>query len=120
MTKKTIENELIEGLQEVVAHKRGSKKLHGQTRELSHPAPDSIILLAPESKRHCSTVFSLTSHLTKTSPPPSLFSTKSNGMGPGANELFCRWEQDKRNNMSRKYNFRSIIFSFSLFYFRFF
>lgn len=39
MAKKTIENELIEGLSEVLDHKRGRKKLRGSTRELPGPAP---------------------------------------------------------------------------------
>ena len=40
MAKSKIENELIEGLQEILAHKRGGRKLKGSTRELTHPAPD--------------------------------------------------------------------------------
>jgi DNA-binding transcriptional regulator YiaG len=37
--KPTVEQELIEGLQEVLAHKRGAKKLTGVHRKLSPPAP---------------------------------------------------------------------------------
>lgn len=39
-TKKTIEQELIEGLGEVLSHKRGKKILKGHTRELPPPAPE--------------------------------------------------------------------------------
>ena len=39
MAKKTVEKELIEGLEEVLAHKRGTKKLRGRVRELPEPAP---------------------------------------------------------------------------------
>ena len=39
MAKKTVESELIEGLQEVFDHKRGKKKLSGRIRELPAPAP---------------------------------------------------------------------------------
>lgn len=40
MSKNKIEGELIEGLQQVLSHKRGNKKLHGRTRELPPPAPE--------------------------------------------------------------------------------
>jgi putative transcriptional regulator len=39
-SKKTIEQELIDGLNEVLLHKRGKKKLKGHTRELTPPAPE--------------------------------------------------------------------------------
>ncbi len=40
MAKKTgVEQELIAGLQEVLDHKRGTKKLSGRRRELPAPAP---------------------------------------------------------------------------------
>jgi DNA-binding transcriptional regulator YiaG len=39
MAKNHIEKELIEGLQEVLSHKRGERKLHGRIRELPEPAP---------------------------------------------------------------------------------
>jgi DNA-binding transcriptional regulator YiaG len=38
--RKTIERELIEGLTEVLSHKRGKKSLRGRTRELPGPAPE--------------------------------------------------------------------------------
>jgi len=38
--KKSVEQELIEGLGEVLAHKRGKKILKGRTRELPGPAPE--------------------------------------------------------------------------------
>jgi putative transcriptional regulator len=41
MAKRTaIEHELVAGLQEVLDHKRGKKRLSGQRRELSAPAPE--------------------------------------------------------------------------------
>ncbi len=40
MAKKTVEQELIEGLHEVLSHKRGKKKLKGTVRELPAPAPN--------------------------------------------------------------------------------
>jgi DNA-binding transcriptional regulator YiaG len=40
MARKTgIEGELIDGLKEVLAHKRGEKRLAGRRRELPSPAP---------------------------------------------------------------------------------
>ncbi len=40
-SKKSIEHELIEGLNEVLAHKQGLKALRGRrTRELPRPAPE--------------------------------------------------------------------------------
>lgn len=40
MSKKTVEEELVDGLQEILAHKRGKKKLRGHIRELPGPAPE--------------------------------------------------------------------------------
>jgi DNA-binding transcriptional regulator YiaG len=37
---KRVEQELIEGLKEVLDHKRGKKRLAGRRRELSPPAPE--------------------------------------------------------------------------------
>ena len=37
--KATIEQELIDGLQEVLEHRRGGKKLQGKVRELPAPPP---------------------------------------------------------------------------------
>lgn len=38
--KSSIEQELIGGLNEVLSHKRGKKKLTGRARELPEPAPE--------------------------------------------------------------------------------
>ena len=38
--KKSVEQELIEGLDEVLRHKRGKKVLKGRVRELPGPAPE--------------------------------------------------------------------------------
>jgi DNA-binding transcriptional regulator YiaG len=38
-SRKTVEQELIEGLNEVLAHKRGKKSLKGRLKELPGPAP---------------------------------------------------------------------------------
>lgn len=38
--KKSVEQEVIEGLHEVLSHKRGKKKLKGRMRELPGPAPE--------------------------------------------------------------------------------
>ncbi len=40
MAKKTVEQELIDGLHEVLDHKRGKKKMRGRLRELPPPAPE--------------------------------------------------------------------------------
>jgi DNA-binding transcriptional regulator YiaG len=40
MAKKKVEQELIEGLHEVLEHKRGKKKMRGRVRELPAPAPN--------------------------------------------------------------------------------
>jgi putative transcriptional regulator len=40
MAKKNVEQELIEGLHEVLEHKRGKKKMRGRLRELPAPAPE--------------------------------------------------------------------------------
>ena len=40
MAKKTVESELIDGLKEVLEHKRGNRKLNGRLRELPAPAPE--------------------------------------------------------------------------------
>ena len=39
-SKKTVEHELIEGLHEVLSHKRDKTKLKGQVREIPGPAPE--------------------------------------------------------------------------------
>lgn len=39
-TKKSIEQELIDGLGEILQHKRGKKLLKGHVRELPGPAPE--------------------------------------------------------------------------------
>lgn len=39
-TKRSVEQELIEGLKEVLSHKRGKRLLRGRTRELPAPAPE--------------------------------------------------------------------------------
>lgn len=39
MRKNRIETELIEGLSEILDHKKGKRKLNGRTRELPEPAP---------------------------------------------------------------------------------
>ena len=40
MAKKSVEQELIDGLGEVLRHKRGKKTLKGRVRELPEPAPE--------------------------------------------------------------------------------
>jgi len=39
MTKNAVEKELIDGLSEILDHKRGKRKLNGRVRELPAPAP---------------------------------------------------------------------------------